>query len=150
MERSTAGRVQPTPYHHERICSEAPAGPLSSRQRPLSAVTFPFCAVFALTVRLVGQMNMQSPVVQREVQMETFPTSFNSHPPPVMIHLLQVDRSARGDNLIKCRSPILEPPLKPDLDGTAVGLPDQVVLFRFAHLWMIARHRIQRRQPSRH
>jgi hypothetical protein len=39
---------------------------------------------------------------------------------------------------------------RPDLDRTAVGLPKQVVLFRFTHPWMIARHRNQCRQPSRH
>src|ERR1017187_3474301 len=150
VECTEAGRVRSSPDHDGTICTKAPAGPLSSRQRLLPVIAFPLCGVFPFVVGLVGQMNRQTPVVQGEVQVKMTPTSFNSHPPLVMTHLLQVDRSAGGDNLIKCRSPILQPPLKSDLDGTAVGLPDQVVLFRFAHLWMIARHRIQRRQPSRH
>src|ERR1035441_6844088 len=86
-------------------------------------------------------MNMQSPVVQGEVQVKMTPTSFNSHPPLVMAHLLQVDRSARGDNLIKCRSPIFQSPRKSNFDRTAVALPKEVPVFRFAHLWMIARRR---------
>jgi hypothetical protein len=33
--------------------------------------------------------------------------------------------------------------LKSDLDGTAVVLPNQVVLFRFTHPWMIARQKVE-------
>src|ERR1017187_10628308 len=124
--------------HHERICSEPPAGPLNSWQVPLPVIALPLCVVFALIVRLVGQMNMQSPVVQREVQVKITPAGFNAHPPLVMAHLLHMDRSASGDNFIKRRSPTFQSPLKSDLDGTAVGLPNQVILFRFTHPWMIA------------
>ena len=45
----------------------------------------------AAIVGLVGQMNRQTPIVQEEVQVKMTPTSFNSHPPPVMIHLFQVN-----------------------------------------------------------
>ena len=42
----TAGRVHPTPCHHERICSEPPAGLLNSWQVLLPIVAFPLCVVF--------------------------------------------------------------------------------------------------------
>src|ERR1019366_4444719 len=83
VECTGAGRVRSSPDHDEAICTKAPAGPLSSWQRLLPIVSLPFCVVFALIVRLVGQMNMQSPVVQGEVQVKMAPTSFNSHPPLV-------------------------------------------------------------------
>src|ERR1017187_3829827 len=75
--------------------------------------------------------------------MEVLSTGFNAHPPLVVVHLFQMHGSASGDNLIKCRSPILQPPLESDLDGTAVVLPNQVVLFRFTHPWMIARLKLE-------
>src|ERR1039458_7063476 len=80
---------------------------IRSRQRLLPIVALPFCVVFALVVGLVGQMNMQSPVVQGEVQVKLAPTRLNSHPPLVMVHLFQMHGSAGGDNLIKSGSSIL-------------------------------------------
>src|ERR1017187_8763097 len=56
---------------------------ICSWQRLLPVVRPPFCVVFTLIVRLVGQMNTQSPVVQREVQVKIAPTCSNSHPPLV-------------------------------------------------------------------
>src|ERR1019366_9270773 len=40
--------------HHERICSEPPAGPLNSWQVLLPIVAFPLCVVFPLVVSLIG------------------------------------------------------------------------------------------------
>jgi hypothetical protein len=45
-------------------------------------------------------------------------------------------------------SSILQPLLESDVDGTAVGLPDQVVLFRFAYLWAIAPQKVNLFTPT--
>ena len=76
------------------------------------AVAFPFCAVFAL----VGEVNREASILHTEIQMEVLPAGLDAHPPGIVGHLLQVDESALGDNLIKRRSPIWQMALGSDLE----------------------------------
>jgi hypothetical protein len=61
---------------------------LSLRQRFLPIVTFPF----SVLVSLVGQINVELPVViQSEVQVKILAACFNPHPPLIVRHLLQMN-----------------------------------------------------------
>jgi hypothetical protein len=51
---------------------------------------------------LVGQANPQAPILNSEVQVKVLSTSFQPHPPMIVSHLLQVNGSATGHNLVKC------------------------------------------------
>ena len=84
---------------------------IDSRNRPLSAVAFPFCVFLAL----VGQTNPQVPILDSEVQMEIFSTGFQTHPPMIVRHLLQMNDSASRNNFVKCGLSIRQLALRPNL-----------------------------------
>src|ERR1039457_1749514 len=71
---------------------------IDSWNRHLPTVAFPFCVFLAL----VGQTNPQAPILDSEVQMEIFSTSFQAHPPMIVRHLLQMNVSATSHNFVKC------------------------------------------------
>src|ERR1035438_871438 len=70
---------------------------IDSRNRPLPAVAFPFGALIVL----VGQTNPQVPALDSEVQVKALPTGFETHPPMIVRHLLQMNGSASRNNLVK-------------------------------------------------
>ena len=94
--------------------------------RPLPAVAFQFCVVAAL----VGQTNPQAPTLDSEVQVEIFPASFQPHPPMIVSHLLQMNESATGQDFVKCGPSIRQLALRPNLQRTAVLLPDHVAIIK--------------------
>src|ERR1051326_1725835 len=98
----------------------------------LPIVAFPR-SVLCLALALVRQLDEQAPVPQPKVQVEIFPGCSNAHPPVVMVHLLQVDGSARGNYLIKSTPTILHRALGSDLELAAVLFPDEIVRFGIAH-----------------
>lgn len=52
------------------------------RYRMLPVIAFPLCAVFAL----VGKVDPEATVLHAEVQVEIFATSFQAHPPVIVLH----------------------------------------------------------------
>ena len=95
---------------------------IDSRNRPLPTVAFPFCAL----VTLVGQTNPQAPTLDSEVQMEVLSTSFQTHPPVIVRHLLQVNESATGNNFVKGGPSIRQLALCPNLQRTTVLFPNHL------------------------
>jgi hypothetical protein len=73
-----------------------------------------------------------------EVQMEIFPSSFQTQPPMIVRHLLQVNESATGNNFVKCWPSIRQFALCPNLQDTAVLFPNQITLFDIGHASILA------------
>ena len=111
---------------------------INSRQRPLPTVAFPF----RILIALVGQANPQSPALDSEVQMEVLPASFQTQPPMIVRHLLQVNESATGHNFVEGVPSIRQFALRPNLQGTAVLFPNHITLFDIGHTWIIARRKL--------
>ena len=98
----------------------------------LPVVAFPR-SVLRLVLALVGQLDEQPPASQAEVQVEVFPSRTDAHPPLVVVHLFQVNGSARGNNLIKSRPTIPQYALGADLESAVIPFPDEIVMLGIAH-----------------
>src|SRR5471030_220559 len=66
--------------------------------------------------------------------MEVLSTSFEAHPPVVVRHLFEMDRSACGDNLVKSGLSIRQLALGSDLNRTAVVLPGHAAIIKWSRL----------------
>src|ERR1017187_983400 len=119
------GRACPARRPEEHIKRSVTWGLIiDSRYRRLPVVAFPFCALRAL----VGQTNPQAPILDSEVQMEVHATSFQTHPPVIVSHLLQMNHCATGNDFVKCRLSICQSALRPNFQRTAVLLPNHIAI----------------------
>ena len=78
----------------------------------LPAIALPLCSVFTL----IGEVDPKASVLKAEIQMEVLASGFDAHPPVIMRHLLQVDRSTLGDDLIERWPSIRQQALGSDLE----------------------------------
>jgi hypothetical protein len=76
------------------------------RKWALPVIAFPFCVLIAL----IGQVDVQFTAAHRKVEMEIFSAGFNAHKPLAVRHLLQVDRSAIGDDFVESGRPSASSP----------------------------------------
>src|SRR6266446_9323716 len=63
--------------------------------------------------------------------MEVFAARFQAHPPMIVRHLFEMNRSSRRHNLIEGRSSIGQFTLGSDFDGTAVLFPFHTVILKW-------------------
>lgn len=82
-----------------------------SRKWALPVIAFPFSVLAAL----IGQVDVQFTAAHRKVEMEIFSAGFNAHKPLVVRHLLQMDRSAMGDDFAGSGPAVCQLALSSDL-----------------------------------
>lgn len=81
------------------------------------------------------------PVLDSEVQMEVL-SGFQTHPPMIVRHLLQVNKSATSHNFVEGWLSIWQFAPRPNLQGTAALFPNYFTLFDIGHTWILAVRRL--------